>query len=295
MVLDPPGVWLYLWPGEEDRWDAIEPHFCLPELVNWDLAGVIVQAGLAAPAWCAPERVEAFGACGLSVAVGIGARTPDHWEAVADSINHGLDRSRDGAPGRTVGVSIDAEQTWEGHSVEADSLVLRVITEHPEAPARCTLFGWYAPLSLHGVASHTRWPYKSFLGLSGQEIYVDAYGAGKPGRSAEMLTWARGPTQWPLLGVEASRVFATVQGRGRSLGDHLGMLMSEPRIVVWNFLEMDAVGRYALLARAALRRAGFDGPNAVTRFQSAHGMVPDGIFGPATAAAAGLPVPPEGA
>lgn len=306
-----PGVWLYLWPGQGkplsgQSWKRLEPKSLFDTVHNplhdLKITGVIPQGDLNAPAWCTPERVHEFGERGLQVCVGLGILRAPYWARSAKGILAAVEACQR-ANHPAVGVSIDGpcgEGFWDGHHDEMGELateVLATLAVKNTPFDRFTATTWWAPLSTprgHNTHPEAPWEQLSRLLRDDADIYPMTYGAPKEGESLRMLQWARDKSQYPSF--SNYRVRPTVQAYERTLKDHLGVLLTEETVVVWNYAQMDSVGHYALRVRAAMERVSnphFLGPDAVERFQQKNGLKPDGIVGPITAKALGLPPPPK--
>ncbi len=307
-----PGIWLYLWPGQGkllsgQSWKRLEPKALRDTVHNpigeLKLTGVIPQGDLNAPAWCTPERVNEFNEMGLQVAVGLGILRPPFWRKSAKAIISAVEVCQR-ASFPAVGVSIDGpcgEGFWDGHHDECGEMVTEVLATLAVRNTpfdRFTATTWWAPLSTpRGHNTHPQAPYEQLARLLTDEadLYPMVYGAPEEGLTLQMLQWARDRSQYPSF--SRYRVRPTVQAYHRTLKDHLGVLMTEETVVVWDYNEMDTIGHYALRVRAAMERVSnphFLGGDAIERFQKRKGLKPDGIVGPLTARALGLPPPPTG-
>lgn len=283
-----PGLWMFCYPPRSAE------HLQKTDIQDLGLTGIIAHAtDLSATAHCSPQYVQDLASLGLQVAIGVGFLDPPYSAHLTRGIIHAVDAcTRTQHP--PVAVMLDWEGAWDGHVYEASALAADVLEQAPRAPEFCIDCPWWAPLTtFQGHATHPSAPYSQFARLATHEIYVQAYGAPRDGLSLRMLEWAR-YKQWPRLDASyAQRVFATVQMYHRTLRDHLSLLLTETHLCLWNYPEMDAVGRYALRVRVALARVGPMGPDALLKFQARAGLKPDGIVGPKTAAALNLPPPPE--
>ena len=64
---------------------------------------------------------------------------------------------------------------------------------------------------------------------------------------------ARSDREWPSIGVPADQVQPCVQAYKRSVADHLRMFQAEATVILWDYCEMDASCRVALLLFKAKR------------------------------------------
>jgi hypothetical protein len=175
----------------------------------------------------------------------------------------------------------------------------------PDAAQRTTMTPWWAPRFIwrtdragrrYAAETHPDFPYREWGRLCTREIYVEAYGANVPespdGASTRMLAWARDRGQYPALGITAARVLPAHQTYRRSLNDQIATLLHEPVVCLWDHGGIDRAARLALRVVAALRARSYTGDGAVLAFQRAANIVADGIVGPLTVAALGLPFSP---
>jgi hypothetical protein len=296
------GVWLWLWPHSGSFAEYDVPRLAA-ELRALGIAGVIPQAGLAAPRWCTDRVVRGFADAGLGVLVGLGEDGAHGYTGQLGVLVNAIVAALE-CPG-AVGVMHNAEAAHDsGRVSDWHHIADAVLARHPDAPRRSTIAPWWAPLFyettdgagvVHKHPTHPGFPYSAFLRLCGLEIYPQDYGAdtrGSPdGASARLLAWSRDASQYPALGWDAARVRPAHQTYGRTLADHVAQLLAEPHQCLWDLGGMDATCRAGLQVVAALAARGFRGPGAVAAFQAHAEVQVDGLVGPATARALGLALP----
>lgn len=277
------GPHVYLWPDGA----RVDVPKIAAELRGLGCVGVLVHE-IGWPTWLDAKGVDAIAAAGLQLTYSFGSRGPSKWQWLADLSVRAL---RLGAP-----VMNDWEEAWcapDGRA-SATRLVDRVLAAVPDAAERYLDCPWWAPLFTIDRAgkrrpTHPRAPTREFGRLCARDRYVQCYGTAA-GVALRKLAWARSPTQYASLG--AWNIRASTQSFGRSLQDNVDVLLVEKTQCVWNYGPtndaMDANCRLGLRVVHALRGFGFNGPGAVTGFQHARGLVPDGIVGPKTLGALGL-------
>jgi hypothetical protein len=103
--------------------------------------------------------------------------------------------------------------------------------------------------------------------------------------------WARlGPSACrPELAPEGSAAVLYTQAHGLSVAGACALYDRSALAAAWALpTRHDADGILALRADAAMRREVGHAPGRIVRYQSAHGLAPDGVVGPRTLAALGL-------
>lgn len=229
------GRWAILWP--QSGWSALDLPHIAADLVALGFAGVSLHSGLHVADEAQP-RADTFRDAGLRVAVGIGFPRPASAtragiaEAIVDAIRGGFDH-----------VQLDWEGSWDGHRDDAADIVARVRAEVPELPCPVTSLCWWAPKTLpNGHGTHPSAPTSEFLSLTAPDVPVapQCYNGGHiDDETAWQLRWAR--KQY------APRpVVPTIQGYGHSVADRVALFKSEPTVIVWDYLELDANCRAAL-------------------------------------------------
>lgn len=300
----PQGIHAWLWPGAGGWGD---PGAEIAAAVDQGIRGLIPQAGLDT-SWCA-KHADAMRAAGLFVTCGLGL---DGHDSDAPACIAAIARALDCADA----VMLDWEsprrfETVAGRAL-AQAIVDGVLTARPDAIGRVTDCPWWAPLyyvtrepggTIVRHATHPGAPTSIFGKLCARERYVQAYGAAKlgdgthpaepiaaaTGRSTRMLAWARDPSQYASLGRWTIR--PALEMYRRTVGDHVAAMLAEPTVCLWDRHEADAQCLAGLHVVKALRARGFDGEHGVATFQRAAGLTPDGIVGPKTCAALGIPWP----
>lgn len=284
-VLTALGPHVFHWPGAHDA--ETHPEAIAAALVEIGAAGIIPMYGLGAGDWTARHR-GLFEAAGLQVTLGLGMDGAHAVDEYVHAICDGIERI-----GR---VALD----WEdGHKWEtlsgfrlAHAIVEGVLAKRSDAADFITDFPWWAPLTLpDGTDTHPRAPTKEFGRLCGHERYPQCYGAarrkhgetpkGVEGRSRRYLQWAQRQyaPMWPWSIRPAYQMYE------RTKQDHVNALLADPIQCVWDLAEADAVCKSAMVDVKRLRTLGYDGLQAVAKFQGEHGLEVDGKLGPKTSEA----------
>lgn len=275
-------TWAWLWPLPRD------PRELVAELLAAGVTGVVPQQSAEAIAWAkrwAPELRDR----GLSTVVGLG-------KVSRDAILRGLDL----VP-LVRGVMIDQED-WKSVP-DSRAVVSGVLRRRPDAAER--VVDCHYPCITRDnetgrPTGHARIAveWAPLCGLRAPQAYWAKGGGGHTdgcpdGFVARRMKAAR--AQYPEAGGSpADRIRPAVQLYRRSVRDHVALLLEElatGSVWLWDWAERDASADVGLHVVAALGRAGCAGPGAVESFQRAHGLVVDGLVGPATCRALGVDVP----
>lgn len=293
----PPGRrCFYLWERGETDYKRFEPTdaFCSMLLAH-DQTGVIIhsvepvpESSTEASEFCTPARVKAFNARGVRVIIGVGCRAPPFWQGIAKAIIKAIDACKR-ADSPCDGVNVDWEGSWSGHRDIAKLLIAAILAVHADAGLYMSMPCWWAPLELpNGHATQPSAPTAEWLAVIDSSVPINPqdYGAGGAEfESKHMLEWSR--QQYAKhFGMPAWRVLPSVQMYHRTLADHVDLLLREPSVNQWDFLEADSVCLHANRVSRVLRVAGIVGADWVRLFQKAHPpLVVDGKLGPLSMAA----------
>lgn len=290
------GVWL--WPPSEKIAD-IEPDKVIPKLHGLGFHYVIPQLGLATPSWLTPARVRAFNDAGFKVIAGIGSPGPRYVDPIAKALSIGVDACHRAAY-PLAGVMLDWEGAWDQARPAAVQVVAKLRAQYGTTVLPILDCPWWAPdKDPGGHATHPSAPTAEFGVLCACERAPQCYGAPIEGQSSRMLAWARHEYGAVFPG---HVIVPSVQLYKRSVKDHLSILLSEPKSLHWDLAEMDQHARVAHMLAVALedrpeyiaaRRVGLPAADGIKAVQHVLGLVDDGIVGPKTTAALGVPFAPD--
>lgn len=278
-LLDAPGSrWLWLWPLPK----ASDIPDLIRDLWKHGITGVVPQESDHAVAW-AQQHAGEFTAAGINVVIGLGRIDKDAILRALDVLH-------------VKGVMIDQE-AW-GSVTDSDALVASVLAARPDAADYIADCHYPCVVSTPG-GSHTGHDkiakaWSPICGLRCPQDYDEELQT-PDWWVTKRIQWSRSPSQWPSLGVDPSRVRASVQMYRRSVLDHVNVLLQESdgSIWLWDWNESDTSCRLALQIVHALELQGHTGVGAVQAFQKEHGLAEDGVPGPATCAVLGVTVPPR--
>ncbi len=288
-ILTAVGPHVFHWPGADGA--EKDPKVLVADLLEIGAVGIIPQYGLGAGEWAANHR-SLFESAGLQVTLGLGLDGSHTVTEYVHAIRDGIEQI-----GR-VGLDWEDPHKWETLSGFrlAHAIVEGVFAQRRDAADFITDFPWWAPLTLpDGTNTHPNAPTRELGRLCGHERYPQCYGAARrkhgetpkrvEGRSVRYLQWAQ--RQYASMGPWPIRPAYQMYARTRQ--DHVEALLAEPIQCVWDLAEMDADCKAAMIDVKRLRVLGYDGSQAVRKFQADHGLEVDGKLGPDTSAAlAGL-------
>lgn len=187
---------------------------------------------------------------------------------------------------------LNGEAAWKG---AAPSLARDVIAAMREASPALVL-GW---TSFDHPRYH-RLPWGAILGAGGVDLHLpQVYAAPEDGiatRASALARWESAARQWDALGdvlpahrLGGERCVPYVQAHHVSVSGTCALLDRAPLASAWALpTRSDEAGVIALRADAIMRREAGHAPGRVARWQTAHGLVADGVVGARTLAALGL-------
>ena len=241
-----PGIHMIVWPKQ--GWSRVDPQALAADLVALGCIGAVMQCSDEAPVWIAAHRAP-LEAAGLQVSAGLGRVTAN---AILTAHAEGC-------------VAVLDEEDWR-RLQDATTLTATTQADARFRPRMTTDMMYPAEVSTRPSAAHPHGTptghaaiTEAFNVLCEDDRFPQCYlelPAIPDGAAARSLAWARDPSQWPACGVAASRVRPTVQAYRRSKGDHLALFRAEPVVVLWDYFEMDAACRDALIENATVRGPG---------------------------------------
>lgn len=187
---------------------------------------------------------------------------------------------------------LNGEAAWVG---AAPSLAREVIVAMRESAPALTL-GW---TSFDHPRYH-RLPWGAILGAGGVDLHLpQVYAAPTDGvatRVGALMRWESAARQWAAQGdvlpahrLGGDRCVPYVQAHHVSVIGTCALLDRAPIASAWALpTRSDAAGVLALRADAIMRREAGHAPGRIARWQTAHGLVADGVVGARSLAAMGL-------
>ena len=186
---------------------------------------------------------------------------------------------------------LNGEAAWKGAS---PALARDVIAAMREA-APALVLGWAS-------FDHPRWhrlPWGAILGAGGVDLHLpQVYAAPEDGiatRDGALARWESAARQWdaadvlPAHRLGGERCVPYVQAHHVSVSGTCALLDRAPIASAWALpTRSDAAGVLALRADAIMRREAGHAPGRIARWQTAHGLVADGVVGARSLAAMGL-------
>jgi hypothetical protein len=230
---------MILWP--KNGWQRLDPAALAADLVGLGLTGAIPQCSDEAPTWVHTHG-QALADAGLQLTAGLGRVTAP---AILAALHEPL----------CSGALLD-EEDWRKVD-DAAALTTAVLNVCPDAPARVADCMYpYVTVTRGGSNTGHAAITRAFYALCQGHRYPQCYWEPVPGSGqtcapdgfvARCLADARSDREWPSIGVPADQVQPCVQAYHRSVTDHVRLFQQEPTVILWDYCEMDASCRVALL------------------------------------------------